>query len=86
MFVRGNNIIIFMRKKKQIFHPTKQLWVFNYGNKKVFESHLLTFFSNKNPLTLLVELVETDPMTVQQLTRSPENSKLVESKQPTSGK
>jgi hypothetical protein len=34
----------------------------------------------------LVELVETDPMTVQQLTRSPENSKLVESEQPTSGK
>jgi hypothetical protein len=55
-------------------------------NKKVFKSHLLTSFSNKNPLTLLAEHVETEPMTVQQLTRNPENSKLVESKQPTSGK
>jgi hypothetical protein len=62
------------------------LWVFNYGHRKVFESHLLTSFSNKNPLTLLAELVETEPMTGQQLTRNPENSKLVESKQPTSGK
>jgi hypothetical protein len=34
----------------------------------------------------LAELVETEPMTVQQLTINPENSKLMESKQPMSGK
>jgi hypothetical protein len=33
-------------------------------NSTIFESHLLVSFSNKNPLTLLAELVRAGPMIV----------------------
>jgi hypothetical protein len=33
-------------------------------NSTLFESHLLIYFSNKNPLTLLAELIRAGPMIV----------------------
>ncbi len=48
--------------KKQIFYPKRLLSLTIGYNNNVFESHLVSFFSNRYPLTLLAKLVETGPI------------------------